>query len=346
MTVQPVRLGDRLVGPGSRPLVIAEAAINHQGDFEIAKRLVYVAHAMGADSVKFQMHVLENEMLKDTPRSANFEESLYETLQATNLSVDEHRELKSLCESLGIMYLCTPFSRDAADILEELGVVCYKTGSGELTNLPLQRHVAAKGKPVIVSTGMSLEEEVAETVAIYEELGTPLVLTHCVSAYPTPYEKVNLGVMARYRDRFGVPVGLSDHSRGIYTALGAVALGAAVLEKHFTLDKLQKGPDHAVSIEPPELADLVLGAEAIYKALGDERRIFEEEAPILAWARESVVSELPISAGEVIEPEAVWVKRPAPGPGQIPAKDLDRVIGKRARTDIEANRQLKWDDIE
>jgi len=344
--IEPIRIGGRLVGPGHSPFVIAEACINHEGDIEIAKKMVYVAHAMGVDCIKFQIHALDNEMLRETPQSDNFKEPLWDTLDRTNLSVNEHIELMKLCEELGIVYLCTPFSARGADILEDIGVEFYKTGSGELCNLPLIEYIAKKGKPMIVSTGMSLFEEVKETVDLVKSIGTPLILTHCVSAYPTPYKIVNLGMIRKYEREFGIPVGLSDHSRGIYTALGAVPLGACILEKHFTLDKMAPGPDHASSIEPYDLGELVKGAGAIFQALGEERKIFDEEKQIVEWARESVVSELPITAGAVITSDMVWVKRPGPGDGVIPAKYLSQVIGKVAKVDIPKDVQIKWSYLE
>lgn len=344
--IEPINIGNRVVGPGQKPYIVAEAAINHQGEYCIAERMVYIAHALGAEAIKFQIHILENEMLRETPQSENFGEPLYETLDKTNLTVDEHRRLKELCETLGIMYLCTAFSRSGAEILEELGIVAFKIGSGELTNLPLQEHIARKGKPMIISTGMSTIDEVRETVELVKSIGTPFVLTHCVSAYPTPYNIVNLRMIHKYMDLFQVPVGLSDHSRGIYTALGAIALGGCLIEKHFTLDRLQKGPDHPSSIEPYELAELVRGADAVFQALGDERRIFEEEEQIVAWARESVVSEKQINKGTVITEDMVWVKRPGPRLGVVPAKDLRKVIGKVAKDDIPKDVQIRWDDIE
>ena len=343
--IASIPIGPYRIGPDHSPLVIAEAAVNHQGDFETAKRMVYIAHAMGAHIIKFQIHVLDNEMLRETPQSANFAEPLYVTLDKTNLSVDQHRELKRLCESLGILYLCTPFSRIGADILEELGVVAYKTGSGELTNLPLIEHIGRKGKPMIVSTGMCTIEEVGETVALLRALKTPFALTHCVSAYPTPYDRVNLGMIARYRELFSVPVGLSDHSRGIYTGIGAAALGACVIEKHFTLDRQQPGPDHPVSIEPDELSELVKGVDAVFRGRGADRQIFPEEREIVAWARESVVSEVAIPRGSVITEKMVWVKRPSPGPGVVAAKDLRKVIGKVAQVDIPKDSQIRWEQL-
>lgn len=340
-----IQIGSRLVGDNHPPYVIAEAAVSHQGDFETAKRMVYIAHAMGCDAIKFQMHVLENEMLRDVPTSDNFDEPLYETLNKTNLALDEHKALKALCESLGIDYLCTPFSAAAADILDEMGVLAFKTGSGELTNIPLITHIARKGRPMIVSTGMALVEEIQETVDVIKAVGTPFVLTHCVSAYPCPYNRVNLHNIPRYRELFQVPVGLSDHSIGIYTSLGSVALGACVVEKHYTLDKLQSGPDHAVSLEPYELGELVKGCRAVFEARGAVREIFPEEEPIIAWARESVVSVVDIPAGATIARDMVWVKRPSPGPGAIPAKELEKVIGRKANKAISRDRQILWDEI-
>lgn len=344
--IAPVAIAGRLVGPGYKPFIIAEACINHEGRIELAEKMVYLAHAVGADAIKFQIHVLENEMLHESPQSDNFEEPLWETLERTNLSVKEHIRLRNLCDSLGILYMCTPFSRKGTDLLEEIGVDCYKTGSGELTNLPLIEHVAKKGKPMIVSTGMSEMDEVAETVKLVREIGTPLILTHCVSAYPAPYEIVNLNMIPRYSEMFNIPVGLSDHSRGIYTALGAVALGACLIEKHFTLDKTWKGPDHASSLEPQELAELVKGSDAIFKALGNERRIFPEETQIVAWARETVVTERPLLKGDIITEEMIWVKRPGPKPGAVAAKNYKDVIGRRVKKDIPKDTQVMWEDME
>lgn len=341
-----IQLGDRVIGSDEPPLVVAEAAVNHQGDISVARHMVHVAHAMGADAIKFQMHVLDDEMLRDTPQSDNFDKPLYETLDETNLSLEEHEELMALCRDLGILYLCTPFSRAATDILDDLGIVAYKVGSGELTNLPLQAHIAGKGRPMIVSTGMASISEVKETVDLVQRAGTPLMITHCVSAYPAPYDRVNLGMIPFYQEQFGVPVGLSDHSRGIYTSLGAVALGACLIEKHFTLDKLQPGPDHASSLEPFELGELTKGAMAVFLARGSEKRIFPEEEQIVAWARESVVSVEPIPEGSVIDSNMVWVKRPSPVPGAVPAKDLSSVVGRKAKVDIPANVQIFWDHLE
>lgn len=343
---ETIKIGNRPVGSGQPPYIIAEACINHQGDPAIAERMVYMAHAMGSDAIKFQMHVLDDEMLRDAPMSANFDEPLYETLDKTNLSVDQHGKLQALCDQLGITYLCTPFSMASADLVDSLDVPVFKVGSGELTNIPLQQYIAAKGRPMIVSTGMTELHEIDETVSAIKKTGTPLILTHCVSAYPCPYERVNLGNIQVFEERYGVPVGLSDHSKGIYTSLGAVALGACVIEKHFTLDRTLPGPDHMSSIEPFELGELVKGARAIFQASGSSREIFPEEREIVAWARESVVSVTDIPAGAKITRDMVSVKRPSPGDGAIAAKNLIDVVGRKAVGAIPANQQILWKQID
>jgi len=341
-----IEFSGRRIGKGSPPYIIAEACINHEGDIGRAREMVLVARDMGCDAIKFQIHILSDEMLKNTPQSDNFDESLYDALERTNLSVEEHKELKAYCCSVGIHYMCTPFSCASVDVLEgEIGVDVFKVGSGELTNLPLQRHIAKKGKPMIVSTGMAMDDEIKETVEVLVAEKAKFVLMHCVSIYPCPYERVNLGNIPKLQSRYGVPVGLSDHTSSIYTGLGAVALGANIIEKHFTLDRNMKGPDHSSSIEPRELGELVKGSRAIFKAMGEEKRIFPEEEQIKSWARESVVSLCFIPAGTLIANDMVSVKRPAPFDDIIAAKHLDDIIGRVAVTDISENSQIRWSQL-
>jgi sialic acid synthase SpsE len=340
-----IEINGRKIGEGHPPYIIAEACINHQGKIGLAKQMVYVAHAMGCDAIKFQMHVLDDEMLRQAPQSDNFEKPLFDTLESTNLSMAEHRQLIDLCASLGIQYLCTPFSMASTDLVEELDVPAFKVGSGELTNLPLQKHIASKGRPMIVSTGMCTDDEVKETVDTLKKLDVPFALTHCVSAYPTPYDKVNLDNIPRYNKLYDVPVGLSDHTINVYTSVGAVALGACIIEKHFTLDRNLPGPDHQSSLEPYELGELVKGCRAVFEARGDKREIFPEEEEIVAWARESVVAITDIAADTIIGADQVSVKRPSPGPGAIAAKHLDEIIGKTAKTNISIDQQLLWEQV-
>ncbi len=339
-----VRIGTRLVGEGQPPFVVAEVGINHNGDVKKALQMVAAAKEAGAHCIKFQTHITAKEMIHSdmTPGEIS-SEPLWDIIQRCELTDEEERDVKRLCDELGILFLSTPFSREAADRLERLDVPAYKIGSGEITNLPLIEHVARKGKPMIVSTGMTELEEVEETVDVIESYGVPLILLQCTSTYPTAYADVKLGAIATLRDRFGCPVGLSDHSMGIYTALGAVAKGACFLEKHFTMSRRWPGPDQGMSIEPGELRELVKGADAIYQALGSEKTVIEKERPVVGFARASVVAVKPIAAGEALTEENLWVKRPADG--EIPARDYRKLIGRRARVAMEPDHQVKWNEV-
>jgi sialic acid synthase SpsE len=335
-------VGDRLVGDGHPAYVIAEACINHNGDFDTALRMVEAARAAGADAIKFQVHYLEHEMLRDVPTSENFDKPLWQVLEETNLTDDEHAALRDHCRLLGIEYLCTAYCREAGDFLAGLGVAAFKTGSGETTNHPFLRSLARHGRPLLVSTGMATQEEVDRTVDLLRETGAPFGIFHCTSEYPPVYEDINLGLIPLYKERYGVVVGHSDHTPSIYTALGAVAYGANLIEKHFTLDKTQPGGDHAVSIEPAELYELVRGARMIEAAGGARKDVFEREKPIRAWAHHSVVTVRPIRAGEELSEHNVWVKRPGTG---IPASELEHVLGQRATRDLESDELVLWEDL-
>ncbi len=313
-----VKIGDRLVGDGHPPFIIAEACVNHQGDFEIAKRMVYFAHAMGADAIKFQMHILQDEMLPEVPMSDNFEKSLWDVIDSTNFSTEQHRQLMALCRELGIQYLCTPFSRASVDVLHSLGVAAFKTGSGELTNTPFMRHIAAYGKPTIVSTGMSLMEEIRETVDIFKAAGTPLILTHCVSAYPCPYDRVNLGMIPRLAETFGVPAGLSvPHAQRLHGARG----GGAQRLRHRKALHLRSHAERS----RPQIFDRRLRARRARQGLPGglggtrgAREIFPEEQQIVAWARESVVSLEAHSEGNADHARDGVGEAPEPGPRRHP----------------------------
>ncbi len=337
-----VWIGNRGVGDAHPVFVIAEAGINHNGDMVKAKQLITAAADCGADAVKFQTHLPEKEMLPDGETAGYVGESLFGLLKRVELSPEQHCELQAEAERWGILFLSTPFSREAVDLLEELGVSAFKIGSGEMTNWPLLRYVAKKGRPVILSTGMSTIEEVADSVGIVKALTENVILMQCTSTYPARYEDLNLGVIRIYRERFGIPVGLSDHSPGIYTAIGAVAMGACVLEKHFTLDRRWPGPDQKASIEPPELRELVQGARAVKAAIGNVKLVLPEEVAVQQMARESVVAVVDLQPGTVIAQEMVWVKRPGTG---IPACELERVIGRCVKRPVHANTLLSWEDL-
>lgn len=334
----------RRIGPDEPPLVIAEIGINHEGDVDKAIRMVDDAARVGCECVKFQSHVIEDEMIPNDVIPGNAKESIWDIMARCALSEAEERRVKQYVESKGLIYLCTPFSRAAANRLQGMGVEAYKIGSGECNNYPLVRHVASFGKPMILSTGMNDVSTITPSVRILREAGVPYALLHCTSMYPTPYEAVNLGALGILAAAFpDAVIGLSDHSLGIYTCLGAVTLGARILEKHFTSDKTWPGPDVPISLDPAELGELVAGSRAVFLARGARKAILSEEKPTIDFAYACVVSIQPISQGSAFTMENVWVKRP--GTGEIHARDLEQVVGRRAGRDIPANVQLRWSDL-
>jgi N-acetylneuraminate synthase len=326
------------------PLVIAEIGINHEGDYAKAVRMVDDAAAAGCECVKFQSHVIEDEMIPNDVVPGNATESIWNIMKRCALSEDEERRLKAYVERKRMIYLSTPFSRAAADRLEAMDVPAYKIGSGECNNYPLVKHIAGFGKPVILSTGMNDIESVRPSVEILRAARVPFALTHCTSMYPTPYNKVRLGALNDLAAAFPDAVlGLSDHSLGNYTCLAAVALGARVLEKHFTSDKTWPGPDVPISMDPPELADLVKGSSAIFEALGGSKRILSEEQPTIDFAYACVVTIAPVAEGETLSAENLWVKRP--GTGEIKARDYESLLGRKTIRALPINAQLRWADL-
>jgi len=337
-----ISIGSRRVGPGEPCFVIAEAGINHNGDPTLAAELLDAAAAAGADAFKIQTHFPEHEMLRSGATAAYVGESLFDLLTRTALSREAHVELRDRAAKKGIVFLSTPFSREAADFLESIGVPAFKTGSGELTNLPLQQHIARKHRPMIISTGMSTPEEIDRTVQTVRAEGTPFALMHCTSTYPTPYEHVELGCIDWLHDLYGVPVGFSDHALGGYMALAAVASGAALFEKHFTTSRSLPGPDQQGSMEPRELEDVVRGIRAIERARGATKKIQPGEQDVRNMAHHSVVSIRDIAAGATIAAGDVWAKRPGTG---IPARQLGEIVGRKAKHAIAKDRLITWDDL-
>ncbi len=335
----------RKIGHGHLPFVIAEVGINHEGEFEKAIQMVDAAFDAGADCVKFQCHITEAEMIPTDMKPGKIsKERLWDIIKRCELTENEEKRVKAYCEEKGIIYMCTPFSREAADRLESMNVEAYKIGSGECNNLPLLDHIAQKGKPMILSTGMNDMVSIRCSVDVIKKYETPLMLMHCTSLYPTPYKKVRLGAITELINEFDLPVGLSDHSLGIYTCLGAVALGACALEKHFTISRQWPGPDVPLSIEPNELAEMVKGSRAVFQAQGGQKTILPDEKPVIDFAYASVVTIKSVKGGEPFTLDNIWVKRP--GTGQILAKDLDNVLNKTATRDLPKDIQLKAEDIE
>lgn len=337
-------IGQRIIGNNEKPLVIAEIGINHEGDFKKAIRMIDDAYSVGCECVKFQSHIVEDEMIPNRIVPGNTTETIWDIMVRCALSEEEEYRLKEYVESKGMIYLCTPFSRAAADRLESMNVCAYKIGSGECNNYPLVKHIATYGKPVILSTGMNDITSITPAVEILRTAHVPFALLHCTSMYPTPYEKVRLNALTELSQQFpDAVVGLSDHSIGNYTCLAAVALGARILEKHFTSDKTWPGPDVPISIDPPGLRELIEGSQAIYMALGGTKDILPEEQPTINFAYASVVAIRDIASGEVLTRNNIWVKRP--GTGEIKAVHFEHLLGKTIKHDVSVNTQLKWSDI-
>lgn len=337
------KLGNHEIG-GEDTFIIAEAGINHDGDLGRARELVEAAAETGVDAIKFQTHFAEDEMLASEASADYLKETLYDLMVRMELTLEQHVELKELAESKGLTFLSTPFSRRAVELLEQVGIVGYKIGSGELTNLPFLGYVAKTGKPMLISTGMSSYQEVERSVAFLKERGTPLAVFNCTSMYPTPPEKVRLPMITAFQKSFGLPIGLSDHSATNYSAFAAVALGAKMVEKHFTVSREWPGPDQPSSIEPVELKDLVEGIRSIEKAsqLG-QKEILPEEKPLTEIFRESVVAWTDIPEGATLTEENIWVKRPGKG---IPASEYFTVLGKKTTKALMKNEPLQADHLE
>ncbi|MDQ7835885.1 MAG: N-acetylneuraminate synthase family protein [Humidesulfovibrio sp.] len=339
-----ITLAGRKIGPEHAPLVIAEIGINHEGDYAKAERMVRDAHAVGCECVKFQCHVVEDEMSPQAKKviPGNADVSIYEIMERCQLSEADERRLKDLVESLGMIYLSTPFSRAAADRLESMGVCGYKIGSGECNNYPLIDHIAGFGKPMILSTGMNSMESISKSVDIMRARKVPFALMHTTSMYPTPPEKVRLGAMVELMQAFpDAPVGLSDHTMTIYPCLGAVSLGASMLERHYTSDKSWPGPDVSLSMDPEEMRQLIEGSRIIHKALGGTKGVLPEEQVTIDFAYASCVTIAPIKKGEAFTKANLWVKRP--GTGEILAEHFEGLLGKAATRDIDPDTQLTWE---
>jgi len=343
-TIASHRIGD------GRCFVIAEAGVNHNGEPDRARALIDAALAAGADAVKFQTFKSELVISAEAPKAAYQKaatgagESQLEMVRRLELSEGDFRGLKAYCDARGILFLSTPFDHPSVDFLDALGVPAFKAPSGEITNLPLLGHMARLGKPVILSTGMAALEEVARAVTELRAKGCPaLAVLHCVSNYPADPADANLRAMKTMAEAFDTPVGYSDHTTGIDIALAAVALGAAVVEKHFTLDKSLPGPDHRASLDPGELAALVTGIRRIESALGDGIKAPRpSEADTRQVARRSLFLRAPLAAGQHIDAEQLVALRPA---GGIAPNEIERLAGRRALHDLAAGAMLRWSDL-
>ena len=340
------RIGDIEIGAGARPLVIPEIGINHEGSLKVAKEMVDAAWRAGARLVKHQTHIVEDEMSSAAKKviPGNADVSIYEIMERCALCEEEEWELMQYVQSKGMVFLSTPFSRAAADRLEKFGVQAYKIGSGELNNYPLIKHVASFGKPMIVSTGMNDIQSIAKTVDILEASGVDYALLHTTNLYPTEPRLVRLGAMQEMMNAFpGVPTGLSDHTLSNTACIAAMALGASIVERHFTDTRDRKGPDVVCSMDEYDLKELLRAAEEVPQMLGGKKEAAKEEQVTIDFAFATVVSISEIKAGEPFTKDNIWVKRP--GTGEIKAEHYENIMGRVAAVDIKMDTQLTWEMI-
>lgn len=342
-----ILIDQKVVGPGSRVFVVAEIGVNHNGSPGQAEKLIDAAAEAGADAVKFQTFRADRFLIASRDRHGarvDAGESAYEMMRRFELSWDDQARLKKHCERREIVFLSTPYDEESADFLDSIGVSAFKTASADITHIPLLRHVASKGKPVLLSTGMSFLNEVADAVWNLRSAGArEILLMHCVSAHPAPPEHMNLRAIQTLQSHFELSVGLSDHSEGILFAPVAAAMGAVLIEKHFTLDKGAPGPEHKFSLDPGELKLLIRHLRDVEAGMGDGRKRpadVEEEGRL--FNRRSIVASVDIRAQELIAPWMLAFKRPGSG---IEPRYCGRILGMRARRNIGKDTILQWEDL-
>lgn len=336
----------RKVGYDFPPLVIAEIGINHEGSLETAFAMVDAAHSAGAEIIKHQTHIVEDEMSVEAKKviPGNADVSIYEIMKRCALNEEEEYDLKRYVESKGMIYISTPFSRAAANSLERMGVAAYKIGSGECNNYPLVEHIASFGKPVILSTGMNNIESIKKAVDIFEKYSVPYALLHTTNLYPTPPHLVRLGAMSQLQNAFpNTVVGLSDHTTSNLACFGAVALGASILERHFTDSMSRSGPDIVNSMDPKALGELIQGARQLFEMRGGEKAALAEEKVTIDFAFATIVATTDIKKGERLDESNIWVKRP--GNKGIKAEFYRELIGKIATNDLSSDQHLEWGDV-
>lgn len=339
-------ISGRSIGSDHKPLIIAEIGINHGGDLKVAKELVDLVKRSGGECVKHQTHFVNDEMTLEakTIVPPNSDKSIWEIMDECSLSIDEETELKRYAESIGLIYLSTPFSRSAVDFLDSIDIPAFKIGSGEADNLPLIRHIVSKGKPIILSTGMQTIESLRSSVGIIEESGVPYALLECTNLYPSPPEIVSLSGIKSLTESFpNAEIGFSDHSIGPTIALASVALGATIIERHFVDTRYRAGPDISCSMDPAELRFLIDRSQEIHTALNNPKKRSNAEEGVYKFARSSIVADRELKKDHVIKENDIWARRP--GTGEIAGFDFDKVIGKRLKRNVFFNEQLKWQDF-
>ena len=338
-----MKIGNRLISQDNYPLIIVEIGINHGGDLEVAKHMVNEAAKAGAECIKHQTHFVEDEMTEEAklifPPNADL--SIWDVIERNSLTKDEEISLKKHTENLGLIYISTPFSRSAADFLNDIDIPAFKIGSGECDNIPLVRHISSFGKPVILSTGMQSIKSVRNTVDILANSNIDYALLECTNLYPSPPEIVSLKGIEELKKEFPESlIGFSDHSIGPSMSIAAIALGANIIERHFTDSRYREGPDISCSMDPSELRFLIDRSKEIYISINNDKKRTKEEEPVYKFARGSIVADRNLKRGDIIKEEDIWARRP--GNGEIPAYDFDKVIGKELLRDVTFNSQLEW----
>ncbi|WP_247730617.1 N-acetylneuraminate synthase family protein [Halovivax limisalsi] len=341
--VEPmIEIGSSTIGAGAKPYLIAEVGINAWTDRRLAKRFIEVAAEAGADAVKFQTHIADAEMVESAMNEVGAGE-VYETVRECEWSVEDHEELQSHASENGVAFLSTPFSVEAVEILEAIDVPAIKIGSGELSNRELLARAGETGKPLLVSTGMHTEEEIAEACAFIDDVAADFALFYCVSEYPTTAADFDFGTIDRLRELASVPIGFSDHSTGAEAAKVAIGNGAAMVEKHFTIDRRLPGPDQSVSVEPDTFEDLSSFARLYHETSGQKDGLQGEEAAVKSWAEHSIVASRDIEPGESFSKENLTTKRPGTG---IPAREYFTVLDEKAAERIRAGELIADDQID
>jgi len=365
-----IKIGDRFIGNGEPCFIIAEAGVNHNGNVELAKKLVEVARDAGADAVKFQTWITEEVLTKDVEKARYQKEltgngeSQFDMVKKLELSFDDYKGIAEFCKREGIIFLSTPNDKHSVDFLNKLGVPAFKIGSDDLTNIPFLQYVAKKGKPIIISTGMATLDEVREAYESIKNINEKIIFLHCTSNYPAVLETVNLRAIDTLRREFGTPVGYSDHTMGIDVPIVAVALGACIVEKHFTINRNLLGPDHKASIEPNELKEMVRAIKNTEKRLleGDSPKDIlskfkyvdvmlgtgikapaDSEKDVIPFVRKCLVAKANIRKGTVLTDNIIAIKRA--GVGGLEPKHLSKIIGKKTKMDINKDEMITWDKV-
>jgi sialic acid synthase SpsE len=341
-----VKICDRSIGKDHPPLIIVEIGINHGGSLEIAREMVDLAHSSGAEVIKHQTHIVEDEMTSEAKKviPGNSNISIYEVIKSCALNEEDEIKLKEYVESKDMIFISTPFSRAAANRLEKMGVKAYKIGSGECNNYPLIEHIASFGKPMIVSTGMNDIASIRGMVNILERYDIQYALLHTTNLYPTPSCLVRFGAMQELQKEFpNAVIGLSDHTQSNLACFGAVALGASILERHFTDSMDRDGPDIINSMDPNALKELIDGSIELKKMRGGKKEASKEEQVTIDFAFATVVTIKDVKKGDSFTKENIWVKRP--GTGEILAKSYEGILGKTSVIDIQCDTHIKWSDI-